>query len=103
MVKDSQKEYKFQLSRHPSEGDEYFTTRILAYIFHYKKGITAHGQVCQGERPALAVMAPDQWHILEWIEMGLSSEKKLRLASRQSEKVFVDLYKHQTSSIPTVY
>lgn len=93
---------KFQLARHPSEGDEYFIARVLAYVLHHKEGINAFGQVCQGgERPALTVFSPGM-DILEWIEIGAPSESKLKTALRQSEKVFIYLYKRQHQQLAKV-
>ncbi len=99
MLKGPDEEMKFQLSRHPSEGELYLVTRMLAYLLHYKKGITPHGQLCQSDRPAVAVISPNKYDILEWIEIGAISEKKLKSAIRQSEQVFVYLYKPQNPDL----
>ena len=93
LFKGSDEELKFQLSRHPSEGEHYLASRMLAYLLHHKEGISPYGQLCQSDRPAVAVISPNKYDILEWIEIGAVSEKKLKSAIRQSKQVFVYLYK----------
>jgi uncharacterized protein YaeQ len=81
---------------HPSETEEYFATRILAYCLEYKEGIAFSKGLSEPDVPAISVR--DLTGTLqEWIEVGAPDAARLHKASKACPRVAV--YTHKESRI----
>ncbi len=47
-----------RVARHPSETEEFFVTRVLAYCLEYEEGIAFSKGVSDGDEPAVHVREP---------------------------------------------
>lgn len=84
-------------ARHPSETEEYFLTRLLAYCLEYSEGITfSKGGVSDLDDPALMIKdLTGAWK--SWIEIGAPNAARLHQASKASPRVA--LYTHKEPRI----
>lgn len=84
-------------ARHPSEGEEYFLTRILAYCLEYTEGIAfSKGGIADPEEPAITIKdLTGAWR--SWIEIGAPVAARLHQASKASPRVA--LYTHKEPRI----
>ncbi|WP_018691851.1 YaeQ family protein [Algicola sagamiensis] len=78
--------HHLKLSRHPSETDTHFVTRLLGFSIICQ----FHGHfnsVCHGNEPAVAVnnMIDDQYEYKVWLEVGIPNLKHIKRAKRLSE------------------
>ena len=82
---------------HPSESEEYFLTRVLAYCLEYREGITfSRGGVSDPDDPPLMIKdLTGAWQ--SWIEVGAPSAARLHQASKASPRVA--LYSHKEPRI----
>lgn len=79
-------------ARHPSETEEYFATRILAYCLEYKEGIAFSKGISEPDVPAISVR--DLTGALQsWIEIGSPDAARLHKASKASPRVAVYTHK----------
>jgi uncharacterized protein YaeQ len=80
-------------ARHPSESEEYFVTRILAYALEYAEGIEfSRGGISGPEDPPIAVR--DLTGTLKaWIEIGSPDAARLHKAAKASPRVAVYTHK----------
>jgi uncharacterized protein YaeQ len=80
-------------ARHPSETEEYFLTRLLAYCLEYGEGIAfSKGGISDPEDPPLMVKdLTGAWK--SWIEIGAPDAARLHQASKASPRVV--LYTHK--------
>src|SRR5580765_1951868 len=80
-------------ARHPSESEEYFVTRILAYALEYREGIEfSRGGISDPEDPPIAVR--DLTGTLKaWIEIGSPDAARLHKAAKASPRVAI--YTHR--------
>ncbi len=80
-------------ARHPSESEEYFLTRVLAYCLEYTEGIAfSKGGISDPDDPAIVVRdLTGAWR--SWIEIGAPDAARLHLASKASPRVAV--YTHR--------
>jgi uncharacterized protein YaeQ len=77
---------------HPSETEEYFATRILAYCLEYKEGIAFSKGISEPDVPAISVR--DLTGALQsWIEIGSPDAARLHKASKASPRVAVYTHK----------
>jgi uncharacterized protein YaeQ len=77
---------------HPSETEEYFATRILAYCLEYKEGIAFSKGLSEPDVPAISVR--DLTGALQsWIEVGSPDAARLHKASKASPRVAVYTHK----------
>lgn len=83
---------ELRIARHPSEGDAYLLTRVLAYCLNYQDGIEVTGGICATEEPALWVKDLTGL-VLVWIEVGNPSARKLHKAAKVSKSVRVYTYR----------
>ncbi len=86
------------ISQQPSETDERTMVRLLAFALHASEELRCtEGIAAQDE--------PDIWsknrsgEIEEWIEVGLPSEKRIRKACNQAEKVSIYAYGARTAPV----
>lgn len=82
----------FRAARHPSETDEYFMARVLAYCLEYREGIAFGRGLAEPGEPALSI-ADLSGTRLSWIEIGAPDAARLHLASKASPRVAV--YTHR--------
>jgi uncharacterized protein YaeQ len=84
-------------ARHPSESEEYFLTRLLAYCLEYSEGITfSKGGISDPEDPPLMIKdLTGAWK--SWIEIGAPDAARLHQASKASPRVA--LYTHKEPRI----
>ena len=84
-------------ARHPSETEEYFVTRLLAYCLEYGEGITfSKGGVSDPDDPPIMVKdLTGAWK--SWIEVGAPDAARLHKASKASPRVA--LYTHKEPRI----
>ncbi len=77
---------------HPSETEEYFATRVLAYCLEYAEGIAFSKGISEADVPAISVR--DLTGALKsWIEIGSPDAARLHKASKASPRVAVYTHK----------
>ena len=77
---------------HPSESDDYFATRVLAYALEYTDGIAFSKGISEPDVPAITVR--DLTGALKsWIEIGAPDAARLHKASKASPRVAVYTHK----------
>ncbi len=85
--------FSVRAARHPSESEEYFVTRLLAYALEYTEGIEfSRGGVSDPDDPPIAVR--DLTGAFKaWIEIGNPDAARLHKASKASPRVAVYTHK----------
>lgn len=83
---------ELRAARHPSESEEYFVTRVLAYVLEYRKGIAFSRGISDPEEPAITVRDLTG-AITTWIEVGAPDAARLHKASKAASRVVV--YTHR--------
>ena len=79
-------------ARHPSETEEYFVTRVLAYCLEYTEGIAFSKGLSEPDEPAISVR--DLTGTLKaWIDIGAPDAARLHKASKASPRVAVYTHK----------
>ncbi len=82
----------FKAAQHPSESDEYFVTRVLAYCLEYREGIAFSRGLAEPDEPAVAVR--DLTGTMQvWIEIGSPGADRLHKASKATPRVVVYTHK----------
>src|SRR5438477_13155454 len=77
---------ELRVARHPSESEEYFVTRILAYSLEYAEGIEFSHGISDPDEPTISVR--DLTGALKaWIEIGNPDPARLHKASKASPRV----------------
>jgi uncharacterized protein YaeQ len=83
---------QLRVARHPSESEEYFLTRILAYCLEYTEGISFSNGLFEPDEPAIAVR--DLTGMLcAWIDVGAPEAARLHRASKAAPRVVVYTHK----------
>jgi uncharacterized protein YaeQ len=86
---------QLRMARHPSESEEYFLTRMLAYCLEYTEGISFSNGLFEPDEPAIAVR--DLTGVLRaWIDVGAPEAGRLHRASKAAPRVAV--YTHKDAS-----
>lgn len=75
-------------AQHPSESDDHFMGRLLAYCLEHREGIEFSRGVSSTEEPAIMVRDLTG-RITHWIEMGTPTAERLHKASKAVERVAV--------------
>jgi uncharacterized protein YaeQ len=80
---------------HPSESEEYFLTRVIAYCLEYTEGIAfSKGGISDVDEPAITVKdLTGAWK--SWIEIGSPDAARLHHASKASPRVALYTHKEQ--------
>lgn len=79
-------------ARHPSESEEYFVTRVLAYALEYREGIAFSRGISDPEEPAITVR--DLTGAMRtWIEVGAPDAARLHKAAKAASRVAVYTHK----------
>jgi uncharacterized protein YaeQ len=85
-----------RVARHPSETEEFFVTRVLAYCLEYEEGIAFSKGVSDGDEPAILVRdAAGRYKA--WIEIGSPDADRLHKAAKTAERVAVYTFKDPAS------
>jgi uncharacterized protein YaeQ len=85
--------FSVRAARHPSESEEYFVTRLLAYAMEYAEGIEfSKGGISGPEDPPVAVRDLTG-QLKVWIEIGNPGAARLHKASKTSPRVVVYTHK----------
>jgi uncharacterized protein YaeQ len=83
---------QLRVARHPSESEEYFVTRLLAYALEYTEGIEFSRGISDPDEPTIAVR--DLTGALKvWIEIGAPDAARLHKASKASPRTVVYTHK----------
>jgi len=83
---------ELRVARHPSEGEEYFLTRVLAYCFEYTEGIAFSNGLFEPDEPTIAVR--DLTGLLKvWIDVGAPEGPRLHRATKAAPRVVVYTHK----------
>ena len=91
-------EHRLTVSREPSEPDERFMARVLAFALNADDGLAfARGQA-EADEPELWRRGLDGGIGL-WIELGLPDPKRLRKASARADEVLLYLYHGRQASL----
>lgn len=84
-------DHALTIARHPSETEERLMVRVLVFAFHAHEDLVLCKGISSDEEP-------DLWRkdatgrVLEWIEVGLPDEKRLRKAAGVADAVFLYTY-----------
>ena len=77
---------------HPSETEEYFAARVIAYCLEYTEGISFSKGISEADVPAISVR--DLTGAMKsWIEIGSPDAARLHKASKASPRVAVYTHK----------
>jgi uncharacterized protein YaeQ len=83
---------ELRVARHPSESEEYFLTRVLAYCFEYGEGIAFSKGLFEPDEPTIAIR--DLTGLLRvWIDVGAPEAARLHRASKAAPRVVVYTHK----------
>lgn len=84
-----------RMARHPSESDEFFVARLLAYCLEYTEGIEFSRGLCDADEAPIAIR--DLTGTLHaWIDVGTPSAERLHRASKATPRVVVYVHKEHT-------
>jgi len=83
---------ELRMARHPSESEEYFVARLLAYCLEYAEGIAFSSGISDPDEPTVSVRDLTG-AIRVWIEIGAPSAARLHKASKAATRVAV--YTHR--------
>jgi uncharacterized protein YaeQ len=83
---------ELRAARHPSESEEYFVTRVLAYVLEYTDGIAFSRGISDPDEPALTIRDLTG-AITTWIEVGAPDAARLHKASKAAPRVVVYTHK----------
>ncbi len=86
----------FKAAQHPSESNEYFVARILAYCLEYAEGIAFGKGLAEPDEPAV-VIRDLTGSLRAWIEIGSPDAARLHRASKASPRVVVYTHKDPAS------
>jgi len=81
-----------RVARHPSESEEYFVTRVLAYLLEYAEGIEFSRGISDPDEPTISVRDLTG-QLKAWIEIGTPDAARLHKASKASPRVAVYTHK----------
>ena len=83
---------ELRVARHPSESEEYFLTRVLAYCFECTSGIAFSNGLFEPDEPTIAVR--DLTGLLKvWIDVGAPEAPRLHRAAKAAPRVVVYTHK----------
>jgi uncharacterized protein YaeQ len=83
---------ELRAARHPSESEEYFVTRVLAYVLEYREGISFSRGISDPDEPAITIRDLTG-AITTWIEVGAPDAARLHKASKAASRVVVYTHK----------
>jgi uncharacterized protein YaeQ len=78
--------------RHPSESEEHFLTRVLAYCFEFEEGIAFSNGLFEPDQPTIAIH--DLTGALRvWIDVGTPEAARLHRGSKAAPRIVVYTHK----------
>ena len=81
-----------RMARHPSESDEFFVTRLLAYLIEYEPALAFSRGVSEPDEPA--IFSRDLTGAMRtWIDIGTPDAARLHKASKAASRVAVYVHK----------
>ena len=81
-----------RMARHPSESDEFFVTRLLAYLLEYEPALAFSRGVSEPDEPA--IFSRDLTGAMRtWIDIGTPDAARLHKASKAASRVAVYVHK----------
>ena len=83
---------ELRVARHPSESEEYFVTRMLAYALEYADGIEFSRGISDPDEPTISVRDLTG-QLKAWVEIGNPDAARLHKASKASPRVAVYTHK----------
>lgn len=83
---------QFRAARHPSESEEGFIVRVLAYCLEHVEGIAFSNGIAEPDEPAIAVRDLTG-RVLVWIEIGAPDAARIHKASKAAARVVVYTHK----------
>jgi uncharacterized protein YaeQ len=83
---------ELRMARHPSESEDYFLTRVLAYCLEYTAGISVSNGLFDPDEPTLAVRDLTG-AIRVWIDVGTPDAARLHRAGKLARRVVVYTHK----------
>ena len=75
-----------RMAQHPSESEDYFVTRLLAYCLEYEEGIVFSRGISDADEPPIAVRDLTGT-LTKWIEIGAPDAARLHKASKASPRL----------------
>src|SRR5216684_3645557 len=80
---------QLRVARHPSESEEYFLTRILAYCLEYTEGISFSNGLFEPDEPTMAArLSLERIHRVEALELyALDREWLANLAAKLARRM----------------
>jgi uncharacterized protein YaeQ len=81
-----------RVARHPSETEEHFLTRVLAYCLEYSEGIAFSNGLFEPDEPTIAIRDLTGT-LLVWIDVGSPEAARLHRASKAAPRVVVYTHK----------
>jgi uncharacterized protein YaeQ len=83
---------QLRVARHPSESEEYFLCRVVAYCLEYTEGISFSNGLFDPDEPTIAVR--DLTGVLTaWIDVGAPEAARLHRAGKAAPRVAVYTHK----------
>lgn len=82
----------FRAARHPSESEEGFVVRVLAYCLEHAEGIAFSNGIAEPDEPAVAVRDLTG-RVRVWIEVGAPDAARVHKASKAAARVVVYTHK----------
>jgi uncharacterized protein YaeQ len=87
---------QLRVARHPSESEEYFLCRVVAYCLEYTEGISFSNGLFEPDEPTIAVR--DLTGVLHaWIDVGAPEAARLHRAGKAAPRVAV--YTHKDAAL----
>jgi uncharacterized protein YaeQ len=83
---------ELRAARHPSESEEYFVTRLLAYALEYCDGIAFSRGISEPDQPAITVRDLTG-AMTAWIDVGTPDAARLHKAAKAAPRVAVYTHK----------
>ena len=84
-----------RIARHPSESEEYFVARLIAYLLEFTEGIAFSRGLSNPEEPPIAVRDLTG-RLRTWIDIGTPDVDRLHKASKMADRVAVYVHKDPT-------
>ena len=85
-----------KVARHPSEGEDYLVTRVLAYCLELTEGLSFSRGLSEPDEPALAVRDLTG-ELRAWIDIGTPDAARLHKAAKAAPRVAV--YTHKAPEV----
>jgi uncharacterized protein YaeQ len=84
-----------RVARHPSESEEFFVARLLAYCLEYEEGIVFSRGLSDADEPPLAIRDLTG-RMRAWIDIGTPAADRLHRAAKEAPRVAVYMHKEGT-------